>query len=286
MKTPLPLVSRFLAGMVVLVCGPAAPGAMGKLETDPATLCEIPLLDKEVQLTAKQHEAIKPILKQLSRDLDRWRWRNKETYDKLHAALLEASKRGQTTKACELMNKKKAMEADRQSLVDSYRTKIRKLLTRDQQAEIEGYRLNKEMYTRNKRWRLSAEQVAKLREAAYAQGRMISDFRNQFRLREITRARASLQRYIVQKIFTAEQRAKLEAPVNPYPARRIRKPTEDEKEKARIAVQIWAGKRHLEEVKRSQKITQQMVNLMVEYNIRMAEEMRKNSGKVKRRRGR
>ena len=99
----------------------------------------------------------------------------------------------------------------------------------------------------------------------------------------MTRARVALQRYIVQKIFTPEQRATLEAPVHPYAARRLRKPTEDEKEKARIAVEIWAGKRHLEEVKRTQKITQQMVDLMVEHNIRMAEEMRESFGRAKRR---
>jgi len=256
----------------IAVMAPTAPGAVW--ENDPAKLCEIALLEREVDLTERQHEAIKPILKQLAGDLERWRWRNNATYDEYHKAFLEASRRGDPTKACDLANKKKAIASGRQSLVDSYRRKIRRLLTIEQRAEIEGYKLNREMYARNKRWGLSAEQVARLREACYAQGVMISDFRNKYKLREITRARAALQRYIVQKIFTPEQRRKLEAPVDPYAASRMRKPTEDEKERARIAVQIWAGKRHMEEVKRTQKITQQMVDLMVEHNIRMAEEMR------------
>ncbi len=53
---------------------------------------------------------------------------------------------------------------------------------------------------------------------------------------------------------------------------------------------IWAGKRHLEEVKRSQKITQQMVDMMVEHNIRMAdkawEDFRRRLQKNRNRRGR
>ena len=272
--------------MVAIAGGIAAapePTAAATWESDPAKLCEIAVLDSQVQLTRQQHEAIRPILKQLARDLDRWRWRNNDKYDELPEAFSQAVKRGNTTKACEFMNKKKAIESDRQALVDSCRDKIRKLLTKDQQAQIEGYRLNREMYARNKRWGLSGEQVEKLRQACYAQGRMISDFRNKYMVREIAQARATLQRYIVQNIFTPQQRAKLEAPVDPYAGSRMRKPTEDEKEKARIAVEIWAGKRHLEEVKRTQKITQQMVDLMVEHNIRMAEEMRENFGKVRRR---
>ena len=269
------------------VAGMAAmPGALRAAvwENDPAKLCEIAILDKEVELTDAQRQATVPILKQLKDDLERWYWRNDKKYDEFHKAFLNASKRGDTTKACEFMNKKKALTSDRQSLIDGYKWKIRKLLTADQQATIEGYRLNKEMYARNKRWGLSAEQVAQLRQACYAQGRMISDFRNKFSPREITKARASLQRYIVKSIFTPKQRGKLEAPVDPYAASRMKQMTPSEKERVDIAVAIWAGKRHLEEVKRSQKITQQMVDMMVEHNIRMAEEARENWNKVRRRR--
>ena len=65
--------------MVAIAGGIAAapePAAAATWESDPAKLCEIAVLDSQVQLTRRQHEAIRPILKQLARDLERWRWRN------------------------------------------------------------------------------------------------------------------------------------------------------------------------------------------------------------------
>jgi len=261
-------VALVAAGVLVFVEGPAR---AGDWENDPAKLCEMPLLVKEAALTDEQQEEIEPILKELGRELQRWNWRNDAKYNELEKAFAAAVKARKTDQACELMNKKKALEVDRKTLVDRFKRKIISSLEPEQRGRLEGYTLGREMLARNSRWRLSAEQREQVRQACYAQGRMISDFRERADLRSLAKAQVSLQTYIVKNIFTDAQRERLEAPVRPKARPRTEEEiTEEQKERVRIAVDIWAGKRHMEEVKRSQKITQQMTDMMVEHNIRMA----------------
>lgn len=282
------LVAAAAAGVLVFAAGPAR---AGDWENDPAKLCEMPLLIEETKLTDEQQEAIAPILKKLGRELQRWSWRNDPKYEELGKAFAAAVKAGRTAEACELMNKKKALETDRKALVGRFKRKIISSLEPEQRGRLEGYTLGREMLARNSRWRLSAEQVEQVRQACYAQGRMISDFRERADLRSLAKALVSLQTYIVKNIFSDAQRERLEAPVKSKARPRTEEEiTEEQKERVRIAVDIWAGKRHMEEVKRSQKITQQMVDMMVEHNIRMAdkawEDFRRRLQKNRNRRGR
>ena len=267
------LVAAAIVGVMVVLAG--GPVRAAVWENDPAKLCEMALLKEKLELTAEQLAAIKPVLTELARDLKRWSWRNDEKYDKIVKDFLTASAAHKTGEACDLMNKKKALETDRQVVVDRFKRKITKQLTPAQQGTLEGYKLGQEMVARNKRWGLSDEQAEQIREICYAQGMMMADFTSRADVRAIAKVRASTEQYIVKNIFTDAQRGKLEAPVKTAgPVKTREQLSEEQKKRVELAVQIWAGKRHMEDVARSQKITQQMTNMMVAHNIMMAQKAR------------
>ncbi len=257
-----------VAGLV-MTGGPARAAIW---ENNPATLCEMDLLKDTLDLSDKQLEAIKPILAELTRELQRWSWRNDAKYDKIVKDFLAASAARKTGEACDLMNKKKAVENDRKAVVDRFKRKIFKLLTDGQKGTLEGYKFGQEMVARNRRWRLSDEQVEQIRKVCFAQGVMLSDFKEHADLRAIAKVRASTERHIVEQIFTDAQRARLEGPVRSgKPPKTREQLSEEQKQRVEMAVRVWAGKRHMEEVKRTRQITQQMADMMVAHNIRMAQ---------------
>jgi len=269
---------RYLAVMgvvavaVVLV---GRPGQAAVWDNNVSKLCEMELLKEKLELTDEQLDAIKPILAELTRELQRWSWRNNEKYDKVLKDFKQATSEGKTAEACELMNKKKAIEGDRMAVVARFKRKISKELTVAQQGTLEGYRLGEEMVARNKRWRLSDDQIEQIREICYAQGTMLADFTAHANVRAIAKVRASTQQYIVKNVFTDAQRSKLEAPVKTGgPVKTREQLTEEQKKRVELAVSLWAGKRHMEEVARTQKITQQMTNMMVRHNIMLAKKAR------------
>ena len=156
-------------------------------------------------------------------------------------------------------------------------------MTVAQQGTLEGHRLGEEMVARNKRWGLSDEQAEQIREICYAQGTMMADFTSRANVRAIAKVRASTEQYIVKNVFTDAQRGKLEAPVKTAgPVKTREQLSEEQKKRVELAVQIWAGKRHMEDVARSQKITQQMTNMMVAHNIKMAQKARDYFNRIRR----
>ncbi len=83
---------------------------------------------------------------------------------------------------------------------------------------------------------------------------------------------SSIQKYIVGHVFTDAQRARLEGPGEVRPAKTRKQLADEQAERIRMAASLWAGKRHVEEVARSHKVTQRMSDAMVAHNIRMANE--------------
>jgi len=242
-------------------------------EKDPAKLCQIAKLEKELGLTAEELKAVEPVLEELAKELERWSWRNDARYEKLAADYTKALRAGDSARASELLNSRRAVESDRQALVDRYTRKVHRALPPARQGVIEGRLLSEEMQARNRRWKLSGEQMDQVRDLCDSQGKTMVTLKARGDLESLARARASIQKYIVAHVFTDAQRASLEKPARAAgPVKSREQLAREQAERIRMAASLWAGKRHMEEVARSQKATQQISNAIVAHNIRMAEQ--------------
>lgn len=274
MKAPFPLTSRFLVVMVVLVCGSSALGGpAAKIETDPAVLLEVKALNKELELTSEQQEDLKEIVKKLKTAITAWDAENRAEYAEIQRDYSASLKSGNSSKMRAAMAERKALDHRRQYVIDKYRRRVRRLFTPEQKLAWEGHKLHIEMFERYRRWQLTSKQIEEIRNSCHAVAGMISELDKRSDLKGVMRTRTSLQRHIVEEIFTEIQRKKLEAP--PPLSREAREAAEKREAEAKLAFQTFINKQEIRQAYRSLKITQEMANQMVRHNIKLAEEVRR-----------
>lgn len=267
--------------MAVLVCGSVAIGATRKAETDPAKLLEVKVLVKELEFTAEQQKDLKKIVENLGKAITRWDAENREEYAEIQREYLAALRSDSSSKMRQALADRKALDRRRQYMVDSHMRHVGRLFTPEQKAAWEGHKLHVEMFARYKRWQLSGKQVQQLKDSCHAIGGMIAERRKRADVVGMMRIRTALQQHIVASIFTEAQRKKIEAP-EPG-SKEEREAAAKRKADAKIAFQGYVTGKEVEQAFRSLKVTQEMADLMVAHNIRMAEEARRNFGRIKRR---
>ena len=261
---------------------PSGPGA--KIETDPAVLLEAELVVKELGFTGKQEEALKEIVGKLKGVIVKWDADNRPEYAEIKRNYSASLKSGSSSKMRAAISARKALDRRRQYLIDSYARRIGRLFTPDQALAWEAHKLYVEMFERYRRWQLTSKQMEKLKDSCFGVAGVVINVRKRSDLVAMMRIRTSLQRHIVADIFTEAQRKKIEAP--PSMSKQARDAAAERKAEAKIAFKAFVNKQEIREAYRSLKITNEMADLMVAHNVKMAEEARRNWNKIKKTRRR
>lgn len=248
-----------LLGVAALVAVPCRAAAAPAGEV--AGLCRFDELAKVVKITDKQRAGMQRVLAEYDRKLRAWDASNADRRRRLDGELIQARDDRNAAKLCELLYKQQAVQAERSRIADQCMARLLAVLTPSQRAVWKGHVLFEKMHVRFKRFGLDSGQVMDLRTRCRTAGESISDLIDKGKTGEADKAVHALQREIVLEVLTISQREKF-APRSGslYTSPGEGESRAEQRERIRLAVMEWSGKRLAADQAKSLKVTRNAIH--------------------------
>jgi Spy/CpxP family protein refolding chaperone len=182
----------------------------------PALEGDLAIMARECKLSGEQQTKLAAMAAEAKAAIEAWEKRNIEKLDafrKARAAAVEARDEAAMRKA---MDEVRPLVEESRKLQTKYQSAIMDLLTPDQKIALQGFVLSMEMSARLKDFNLTAEQTARMRSMCDLAAKDLSVVKGEGE--DAVAARQAvldkLTAAIQEKVFTAEQRAKLAKPAD------------------------------------------------------------------------
>jgi len=218
-----------------------------------ARLCKFDEFVRHLKIGGKQKALMERVLGDFDSRLVTWDAANKDRRRKIEAKIAEAKKARDMATICEALNEQRAMQTERDEIVETCKGRLLAMLKPDQQAKWEAHALFVEMHGRFKRFKLDSGQVADIRSRCGRAGKEMADLRAKGNSSEAIKAKQMLERQIVQDVLTPSQRELFAGPSGQYDSPREGETEAERKERIRLAVMGWTGERLQHETAKSLK---------------------------------
>lgn len=193
---------------------------------------EYAIMASECKLTEDQQTALKAKLAARDAALAEWTKANGEKFKALQEALKKAREAGDKDAAKKASDELKTVEAERAKINAQFQADLQAILTPEQKAAWEVFRLYRAMMARYKKANLTDEQTAKIREACAAAAKEAAAATGDEKTirKAQADAEAKLRKTIEDTILTAEQKTAIAQ----QPAKAAKESEKKEAEKPKV----------------------------------------------------
>lgn len=243
-----------------------------------ARLCEFGRLTKVLKISGKQHRAMAGVLAGFDRKLKSWDAANAKSLQAIDAELAKARKKSDIAKMCDALGRQKALQGERAKLVSAGRAALLALLTGPQRAEWQGYLLFTETHVRFGRLGLTKDQISDIRSRCVKAGLLVSDLRTKGKAGEAAKVEQTLERKVVKEVLTDSQRNLFARAGGGAGQPRTGQTERQRRERIRLAVAGWIGKRITADQVKGVKDTEAGMNAQLADALRRREAAGANTG--------